>query len=70
MNEKQKGLCLILLSYLVAFSLGLLSYIIMEKYIPFSDNSDDNILILIRIFISNVISTIVIWLIGVFLDTA
>ena len=70
MNDKQKGLCLILLSYLVSFSLGLLCYIIMERYIPFSDNPDDNILILIRIFISNVISTIVIWLVGVFLDTA
>jgi steroid 5-alpha reductase family enzyme len=70
MNEKQKGLCLILLSYLVAFSLGLLFYVIMERYIPFSDDIDDNILILIRIFISNVIATIVIWLVGVFLDTA
>ena len=70
MNDQQKGLCLILLSYLVSFSLGLLCYIIMERYIPFSDNPDDNILILIRIFISNVISTIGIWLVGVFLDTA
>ncbi len=70
MNEKQKGLIIILLSYLVSFSLGLLFYIIMENYISFLDNIDENIILLIRIFISNVISTIVIWLIGVVLDTA
>ena len=70
MNEKQKGLIIILLSYLIAFSLGLLCFNIMEKYNSIMNNLDDNINLLIRIFICNVISTIVIWLIGVFLDTA
>ena len=70
MNEKQKGLIIILLSYLIAFSLGLLCFIIMEKYTSIMNNLDDNINLLIRIFICNVLSTIVIWLIGVFLDTA
>ena len=70
MNEKQKGLIIILLSYLVAFSIGLLSYIIMDLYITISEELDEKIDILIRIFIANVISTIVIWLIGVALDTA
>ena len=70
MNEKISGLLIILISYLTSFSIGVLSYIIMEKYIPFSEEPDDNIMILIRIFISNVISTVIIWLIGVVLGTA
>ena len=70
MNEKQEGLLIILLSYLTSFSLGLLSYLIIEKYLSVFDKMDYNIAQLIKIFISNVISTIIIWLIGVYLDTA
>ena len=70
MGEKLKGLIIILLSYLVSFSLGLLSFIIMDIYIEISEDADYNRNILIRIFISNVIATVVIWLIGVVLDTA
>ena len=70
MNEKQGGLIIILLSYLISFTLGLLCYVIMENKISFNDNISYNNTLLIRIFISNVISTIVIWFIGVLLDTA
>jgi steroid 5-alpha reductase family enzyme len=70
MNEKQIGLIIVLLSYIFSFNLGLLSYIIMEKFISINVEIDYNISQLIKIFISNVISTIAIWLIGVYLDTA
>ena len=70
MNKKQKGLIIILLSYLVSFSLGLLTYIIMENYISFNDNLSYNMTMLLRIFIANVISTIFIWFVGVLYDTA
>ena len=59
MSEKQKGLIIILLSYLISFSLGLLSYVIMEDYISFKESFSYNLTILLRIFIANVISTIV-----------
>ena len=70
MNEKQGCLIIILLSYLISFTLGLLCYVIMENKISFNDNISYNNTLLLRIFISNVISTIVIWFIGVLLDTA
>ena len=70
MNEKQEGLIIILLSYLISFALGLLSYVIMENKISFNVNINYNNTLLLRIFISNTISTIAIWLIGVILDTA
>ena len=70
MNQKQKGLIIILLSYLVSFSLGLLSFIIMDLYFPPDEEKDYNLNILIRIFISNVISTIIIWIIGIVYETA
>ena len=40
MGEKIKGLIIILLSYLVSFSLGLLSFIIMDIYIEISEDAD------------------------------
>lgn len=70
MSEKCKGLIVILLSYLVAFSMGLLTYIAMDLYISFNEEMDEKIDILIKIFIANVISTIVIWFIGVLLGSA
>ena len=70
MNEKQQGLIIILLSYLISFCLGLTSFLLLENYLSFGNNLDDNIILLLRIFISDAVATIVIWLIGVALDTA
>ena len=70
MSEKQIGLIIILLSYLLSYSFGLLSFTLIEKYITLNQDLDPGIITLIQIFISNVISTIIIWFIGVILDTA
>ena len=70
MNEKIRGLIIILLSYLITIGIGLLSFMIMNNEKSLFEDIDYNIQILIKIFISNVISTFVIWFIGVLLDTA
>lgn len=70
MNEKQKGLIIILLSYLLSFCIGLLCYMIMDKNILKDIDMNDKYRQLIIIFIANVISTVIIWLLGVLIDTA
>ena len=70
MNEKQKGLIIYLISYIITYLGGLLFY----KYyaydlFPKTFISENNELLL-NIFISNVFSTIIIWLIGIYYNSA
>ena len=71
MNEKCKGLIIILLSYIIAFGIGLFSYLTLDDSdILKNSDIDEKYRQLIIIFISNVISTIIIWFIGVLINTA
>jgi len=71
MNEKYKGLIIILLSYIIAFGIGLFSYLTLDDSdILKNSDIDEKYRQLIIIFISNVISTIIIWFIGVLINTA
>ena len=71
MNEKQKGLIIILLSYFISFCFGLFSYFLLNDSDILKDSViDEKYRQLIIIFISNVISTTIIWFIGVLISTA
>ena len=71
MNEKQKGLIIILLSYIISFCFGLFSYLLLNDSNILKDSDiDEKFRQLIIIFISNVISTVIIWFIGVLISTA
>lgn len=60
MSKKSKGLLILLFSYIIAFVIGLLTFIILE----------DKLHIMVNLLISNVVSTIVIWIIGIFFKSA
>ena len=60
MSKKVKGLLILLFSYIIAFIIGLLTFIILENKVH----------IMVNLLISNVISTIVIWIIGIFFKSA
>ena len=71
MNEKQKGLIIILLSYIISFCFGLFSYLLMNDSNMLKDSDmEEKFRQLIIIFISNVVSTVIIWFIGVLISTA
>lgn len=71
MHEKQKGLIIILLSYLISFCVGFFSYLYLDESNILKDSDiEEKFRQLIIIFIANVISTIVIWFIGFLIDTA
>ena len=71
MNEKQQGLIIILLSYIISFCVGFFSYLYLnDSNILNNSDIDEKIRQLVIIFIANVISTIVIWFIGVLINTA
>ena len=71
MNDKQKGLIIILLSYITSFCFGLFSYLLLDDSNILKDSEmDEKYRQIIIIFISNTISTIVIWFIGFLIDTA
>ena len=71
MNNKQKGLIIILLSYITSFCFGLFSYLLLDDSNILKDSEmDEKYRQIIIIFISNTISTIVIWFIGFLIDTA
>lgn len=71
MDDKQKGLIIFLLSYIISFCSGLYTYLFLdESDILANSDIDEKIRELIIIFISNVISTIIIWFIGVLINTA
>lgn len=60
MNKKCKGLLILLFSYIIAFIFGLISFKLFE----------DNVPIIWNILIANVVSTIVIYIIGCIYKTA
>lgn len=60
MNKKCKGLLILLFSYIIAFIIGLISFKLFE----------DNLPIIWNILIANVVSTIVIYIIGCIYKTA
>ena len=71
MNDKQKGLIIILLSYITSFCFGLFSYLLLDDSNILKDSEmDEKYRQIIIIFIANTISTIVIWFIGFLIDTA
>ena len=71
MNEKQKGLIIILLSYITSFCFGFFSYLLLNDSNLLKDSEiDEKYRQIIIIFISNVISTIIIWFIGFLIETA
>jgi steroid 5-alpha reductase family enzyme len=69
MNEKYKGLIIVLLSYLIALGFGLFSYLTLNESDIMKD-SQEKYRQLVIIFICDVISTVVIWFIGVIINTA
>ena len=69
MNEKCKGLIIVLLSYLIALGFGLFSYLTLNDTNIMKD-SPEKYRQLVIIFICDVISTVVIWCIGVIINTA
>ena len=69
MNEKYRGLIIVLLSYLIALGFGLFSYLTLNDSKIMKD-SEEKYRQLVIIFICDVISTIVIWFIGVLINTA
>ena len=69
MNEKYRGLIIVLLSYLIALGFGLFSYLTISDSKIMKD-SEEKYRQLVIIFICDVISTIVIWFIGVLINTA
>lgn len=60
-NKKIKGLLIFLLTYIFAFGVGLLSYIILSKF---------ELDILLTLFLADVIATIFVYIVGLFLNTA
>ena len=71
MNEKQKGLIIILLSYITSFCFGFFSYLLLNDSNLLKDSEiDEKYRQIIIIFISNAISTIIIWFIGFLIETA
>lgn len=60
MSKKVKGLLILLFSYIIAFIIGLLTFIILENKVH----------IMVNLLISNIVSTIVIWIIGIFFKSA
>lgn len=69
MNEKYRGLIIVFLSYLIALGFGLFSYLTLN-YSNIMKESEEKYRQLVIIFICDVISTIVIWFIGVLINTA
>ena len=69
MNEKYRGLIIVLLSYLIALGFGLFSYLTLNDSNIMKD-SEEKFRQLVIIFICDVISTVVIWFIGVLINTA
>ncbi len=60
MSKKVKGLLILLFSYIIAFVIGLLTFIILENKVH----------IMVNLLISNIVSTIIIWIIGIFFKSA
>ena len=60
-SKKIKGLLIFLLTYIFAFGVGLLSYIILSKF---------ELDILLTLFFADVIATIFVYIVGLFLNTA
>ena len=69
MNEKYRGLIIVFLSYLIALGFGLFSYLTLNES-NIMKESEEKYRQLVIIFICDVISTIVIWFIGVLINTA
>ena len=69
MNEKYRGLIIVFLSYLIALGFGLFSYLSLNDS-NIMKESEEKYRQLVIIFICDVISTIVIWFIGVLINTA
>ena len=71
MNEKYSELLILLFSYVLAYIGGIFFYSLISEYDFFPEilNSENN-KILFKIFLSNIISTIIIWLIGIYYNTA
>ena len=69
MKQKFTGLIIVLLSYIIAFGFGLFAYLVINDTDIMKD-SEEKYRQLVIIFICNVISTIVIWIIGVIINTA
>ena len=69
MNEKYRGLIIVFLSYLIALGFGLFSYLTLNDS-NIMKESEEKYRQLVIIFICDVISTIVIWFIGVLINTA
>lgn len=62
MNKKTKGLLILLIIYVLAYIVGLLSFIILENY--------TNINEILNLFIADAIATTFVFLIGIILKTA
>lgn len=60
MSKKVKGLIILLIAYLGAFSIGYASFLLLEDYVS----------IIWNLLIADVIATIYIWIIGIFYKTA
>ena len=60
MSKKVKGLLILLFSYIIAFIIGLLTFIILENKVH----------IMVNLLISNIVSTIIIWIVGIFFKSA
>ena len=69
MNDKYRGLIIVFLSYLIALGFGLFSYLTLNDS-NIMKESEEKYRQLVIIFICDVISTIVIWFIGVLINTA
>ena len=69
MNDKYRGLIIVFLSYLIALGFGLFSYLTLNDS-NIMKKSEEKYRQLVIIFICDVISTIVIWFIGVLINTA
>ena len=69
MNEKYRGLIIVFLSYLIALGFGLFSYLTLNDS-NIMKECEEKYRQLVIIFICDVISTIVIWFIGVLINTA
>ena len=69
MKQKFTGLIIVLLSYIIAFGFGLFAYLVINDSDIMKD-AEEKYRQLVIIFICDVISTIVIWIIGVIINTA
>lgn len=63
MNKKKiTGITILLISYIVAFIGAFFTFVLLEKYTEFH--------LLLSLFLANIVATIIIWIIGVFLKSA